>query len=521
MSVSRESAAGLRHRLRTPLNHIIGYSEMLLEEGERERGDEFAEQLRRIREIGRCVVVSVQNALSPSGRDATDRDIERFRSEVRPVLEDLVRTAGGALEIAPEKSVADVLRIASAGRELLDFAMGGMELDREARVRPEVATKTVKSGKASVLAVDDDGANRDILSRQLQRLGFSAVVAGSGEEALERLEEESFDIALVDFMMPGMDGLDLLKAMKANAGTRDVPVVMLSAFDELSGVSRCIESGADDYLFKPFEPVLLSARISAALERTRLRERERERRNELERISDELQRSNEDLKRFAYAASHDLQAPLRTITTHLQLLERRLGGRLEQGDLDLIRFPVDAALRMSQLIKDLLTYSQVSTEERVLSPVATGEVLAATMNDLKAAIAETHAEITNGPLPTLVADPVHLRQLFLNLVGNAVKYHGDAPPKVHVEARREPELWHFLVKDNGVGIPPEHIEDVFKMFRRLHGHERPGTGLGLTICRRIMERVGGRIWVESEVNAGSTFHFTIPDEQAPAVADNR
>jgi light-regulated signal transduction histidine kinase (bacteriophytochrome) len=362
--------------------------------------------------------------------------------------------------------------------------------------------------------VDDDEANRDILSRQLQRLGFDVYLAKNGPEALRVLAWRGFDIALIDFMMPGMDGLDVLEAIKDNPETCDLPVIMISALDELSGVSRCIHRGADDYLFKPFEPVLLSARISAALERTRLRAQERERTKELVRMSEELQRSNEDLKRFAYAASHDLQAPLRTITTHLQLLERHVGKRLDSDDLELLQFPVQAAMRMNQLIKDLLTYSQVSTEERDITPVSCDDVLAHTLEDLSSEILETAATITHDPLPTVMADRVQLRQLLLNLIGNAIKYRSDRPPCIHVSARREFTAWHFTVSDNGVGIPQQHLNEVFNLFKRLHGQQVPGTGLGLSICKRIMERLGGRIWVESEEGKGSIFHFTIPDQDS-------
>jgi light-regulated signal transduction histidine kinase (bacteriophytochrome) len=212
-------------------------------------------------------------------------------------------------------------------------------------------------------------------------------------------------------------------------------------------------------------------------------------------------------------ASHDLQAPLRTITTHLQLLERRFGNKIDPEDRELIEFPIDAAKRMSQLIKDLLTFSQVSTEERVVSEVSCERVLETTLVDLGSAIAESNATVTHDPLPTILADDVQIHQLFLNLIGNAIKYRGTQAPKIHVSAQRDANAWHFSVVDNGLGIAPEYIGEIFKLFRRLHGQNRPGTGLGLAICKRITDLVGGKIWVESEVGVGSTFHFTIPDEQ--------
>ena len=312
-------------------------------------------------------------------------------------------------------------------------------------------------------------------------------------------------------IMPEMSGLDLLEAIKADSSVHNVPVVMVSALDDLSDVSKCIECGAQDYLFKPFDPILLQSRIEAALERTKLLARERERTEILEQMSRELRRSNEELRSFAYAASHDLQSPLRTIATHLQLLDRRLGDRLSPDNSKLLGFAVDAAKRMSQLINDLLAYSQASTQETDLRPVSCEEVMEWTRSDLAAQIAELHAEITCGALPVVMADLVQLRQLFLNLIGNALKYRKeDVAPKVHVSAAYENGSWHFQVADNGVGIDAAYFKEVFKMFRRLHGQERPGTGLGLAICDRIVQRLHGSIWVESEPNVGSTFHFTIP-----------
>jgi light-regulated signal transduction histidine kinase (bacteriophytochrome) len=509
---SREALAELRHRLRTPLNHILGYSEMLLEDVSALPTD-IAAHLHAIQENGREVLDNLQRFLGPE-QGVSLREIAEFRDAISEPLRRASRAAGAILESGPTEIMLDVLRILNGAAELLEYTEEKIVVSRHAAVRlkADATVAKVARTKASILIIDDDEVNRDILSRQLKRLGFDVVAAKNGPEGLRLLERRRFQLALVDFMMPDMDGLDVLEAIKENPETCDIPVLIVSALDELSGVSRCIQHGADDYLFKPFEPILLSARISAALERTRLRTQERERTKELEHLSQELQRSNEDLKRFAYAASHDLQAPLRTITTHLQLLERHIAQRIEPTDLELLQFPVQAALRMNQLIKDLLTYSQVSTEERDITPVSCDDVLASTLEDLSSAIEESEASITHDPLPTVMADRVQLRQLLLNLIGNAIKYRSEQTPRIHVSARREFASWHFTVSDNGVGIPPQHLNEVFNLFKRLHGHDVPGTGLGLSICKRIMERLGGRIWVESEEGKGSVFHFTIPDE---------
>jgi light-regulated signal transduction histidine kinase (bacteriophytochrome) len=492
----------LRHRLRTPLNHIVGYSEMLLEEFEPEDVSEIPVRLRNICAAAHALLTvlsrAAEEAYSPEPR------VHLLRSGMLPFLYEISQNVGELLRETAENMTLDLLRIGSATAELMAFAQDRTPAKQSRTpMRREPASGRTAPGGASVLVVDDDEANRDLLSRQLQRLGYSVVCAGSGPEALTELKARRFEVALVDFMMPGMDGLEVLEQMKDDPATNDVPVIMISALDEISGVTHCIERGAEDYLFKPFDPVLLSARINAAIERTRLRLSQRER--------------TEELERFAYMASHDLQAPLRTITAYLQLIEKRLAKRLSPDERALIDFPIDAAQRMSQLIKDLLTFSQVNTEERELTLVNCGDVLASTLDDLAAIISEAGAVVTSDALPTAPADEVQLRQLFLNLIGNALKYRREEPPRIHVGVRREPAAWHFTVADNGLGIPPEHLKDIFNVFRRLHGEDRPGTGLGLAICKRIMERLGGQIWVESQQGAGSTFHFTIPDvAHAPA-----
>lgn len=506
---SREFIAELRHHLRTPLNHIIGYSEMLLED-EAALPEQTAIKLRFIDSEARSLLSLLHNMLTSGVDGVTLADVDVFRREMLPQVQNIARMIGPLVEIADEKIILDLLRIATAAAELLDFGQKkGSDLPL-GKTRSSTLTQGSLELKGAILIVDDDEVNRDILTRQLQRLGFTAVAVATGKEALISLRQSKFDVALVDLMMPEMDGLELLETMKADQSTCNIPVIMMSALDDLDGVGRCMERGAEDYLFKPFEPVLLSARISAALERTRLRARERERTAELERISQELRHSNEDLKQFAYAASHDLQTPLRTISTHLQLLERHLGDRLSADDRELLSYPVQAAMRMSQLIKDLLTYSQVSVKESRPSSVSCEEVLKNTLEDLRGQITETHATVTHTELPTVMADAVELRQLLSNLISNAIKYRGEALPQIHIGAQEEPNQWHFTIRDNGLGVPPQYRDEIFKLFSRLHGQERPGTGLGLAICKRIMERLGGQIWVESEVGAGSTFHFTIP-----------
>jgi PAS domain S-box-containing protein len=225
----------------------------------------------------------------------------------------------------------------------------------------------------------------------------------------------------------------------------------------------------------------------------------------------ELAHYNAELQQFAYVASHDLQEPLRMVASYVQLLARRYRGKLDSDADEFIGYAVDGASRMQQLINDLLKYSRVGTRSGSSVPVDCNDLLAGVLDNLQVAIEESGAVITAGPLPTVAADPVQLAQVFQNLIGNAIKFHGDQPPRAHVSATEQASEWLFSVRDNGIGIDPEYFNRVFVIFQRLHGRsDYPGTGIGLAIAKKIVERHGGQIWIESVPGAGSTFHFTLP-----------
>lgn len=232
----------------------------------------------------------------------------------------------------------------------------------------------------------------------------------------------------------------------------------------------------------------------------------------LRRFAEELQRSNQELEHFAYVASHDLQEPLRTVGSFAQLIERRYKGKLEDDADEFINYIVDGASRMQRLINDLLTYSRVGTRGRTFQRVDTQQVLSKVIQDIDSLIQGSGAVITHDEMPMVSADEVQLRQLLQNLIGNGVKFRkpGEAPA-IHVAAKQVNGEWEFRVRDNGIGIEPQYFERVFVIFQRLHGrNEYEGTGIGLAVCKKIVERHGGRIWVESEPGAGATFCFTLP-----------
>ncbi len=235
---------------------------------------------------------------------------------------------------------------------------------------------------------------------------------------------------------------------------------------------------------------------------------------QLKRKADDLARSNAELQQFAYVASHDLQEPLRMVSAHLDLLKRRYGDQLSGSALQHLDFAVQGSLRMKALINDLLAYSRLESRGGAFEVVDMKASVKQAMINLHASIEESHAVVELGELPTVMADAVQLAQLFQNLVSNAIKFHGGEAPHVKIMAEDGGEEWIISVKDNGIGIDPAHTDRIFQMFQRLHTHEEyPGTGIGLAICKKIVERHGGRIWVSSVLGQGSTFYFSISKTQ--------
>lgn len=261
----------------------------------------------------------------------------------------------------------------------------------------------------------------------------------------------------------------------------------------------------------------LARQAAIAIDNARLFAESQEAQAALRKSNDELRRANDDLNRFAYSASHDLQEPLRMVSAYTQLLQKRYSSKLDTSADLYINYAVQGARRMEALVRDILAYTQSATAEIDGSaPVSASAVLSKALSNLQQAIERSGATIDSGALPTIHIAEIHLLQLFQNLIGNAIKYAGHKPALVNVRASRSGDAWLFSVQDNGIGIDPAYQNQVFGLFKRLHTTaEYEGTGIGLAICKKIVERYGGRIWVESALGLGSTFYFTLPDK-APA-----
>jgi len=255
----------------------------------------------------------------------------------------------------------------------------------------------------------------------------------------------------------------------------------------------------------------ITAIIRDVTERRRAEDELRRTAERLAQQTAELERSNAELQQFAYVASHDLQEPLRMVASYTQLLARRYGDKLDADALEFIDYAVDGARRMQALINDLLAYSRVGTRGMELAPTDCNAVVDQVVADLGAAIEDEQAVVTHDDLPIVDGDTLQLSQLFQNLIGNAIKFHGERAPRVAVTVERRDRDWLFAVRDNGIGIDPEYADRIFVIFQRLHSRaEYAGTGIGLAICKKIVERHGGRIWMESAPGEGTTFYFTLP-----------
>jgi signal transduction histidine kinase len=354
------------------------------------------------------------------------------------------------------------------------------------------------------LLIDEDPHDAEHMQRMLAD-GFSVDVINHLALVMDQLEH-GYDVVILDLNLPDSQGYDTFEAVEKMSG--EVPVIVLTYNSDLGLATRAMSHGAQDYLFKEtINSEVMVRSIRYAIERNKLVQ-------EQKAIMRELQRSNAELEQFVYVASHDLQEPLRTVTNYLQLMERTFEHQLDPKAKEYIEYAVEGGNRMRELINDVLAYSRVDTQGKKLTPVDMNTVVSKVLTVLKVQIEENKAEIAVDPLPTILADESQIIQVMQNLIANALKFHGPERPLIRISSSPGEREWTFSVKDNGIGIAPQYHERVFEMFQRLHAREQyEGTGIGLAICRKIVDGHGGRIWVESEPEKGATFFFTIPSAE--------
>ena len=365
----------------------------------------------------------------------------------------------------------------------------------------------------ALLLVDDVAENLVALEAALAPLGHRMVRARSGEEALRHLlREDDFAAIVLDVQMPGLDGFQTAEAIRRRERSNRVPILFLTAIsrDEdhrLKGFA----AGAVDYIFKPVDPDVLRAKVSVFVE-LYLKERQlRAQQEQLRQRGAELARSNADLEQFASVVSHDLQEPLHVIAGHLELLSERLGDGLDGESRVWIDRMLACAERMSGLLNDLLALSRMTADRREPAVVPLGDALSDALANLERSVTESGTRVrVPRPLPSAVGSRRELGQVFQNVVGNAIRHRGDHPPTVEVTAEESDGLVTVSVSDDGPGVPVAQMERVFGLFERAGEQPRPTSGLGLAICRKIVTRLGGRIWMEPRPGGGVTVRFALP-----------
>jgi two-component system NtrC family sensor kinase len=402
--------------------------------------------------------------------------------------------------------------------------------------------------RARVLAIDDSPTYLYFLANELRSERYLVETADTPEKGLDLIRKTSFDCIFINYELPRLNGAEVcrrIRVMKRDDDSEMV-VVMLTSHEDKEHMRSGFDSGADDYIVKSTDISVVKGRVRALLRRKFLVEENRhilnelrarelqairaradqeaaelrarvadqlaEKNRELERLNHKLDLANRELDEFAHAAAHDLKEPLRTMTSYIQLLQGRYGNALDDDARQFIRFAVEGSARMGALIEDLLLYARVAkTETECKELVSLDTSLDNALATLSGSIKESKAEIVRAQLPDLCVEAVRMQQLFQNLVGNAIKFRKPGQsPVIRISSDRDGDNWVFAVEDNGIGIDAAHRERVFSAFKRLHNREYAGTGLGLTICKRIVEQYGGEIWVESEPGRGSKFVFTLP-----------
>jgi signal transduction histidine kinase len=377
------------------------------------------------------------------------------------------------------------------------------------------------SRERRVLVLAPVGRDASLSSEILRAEGLSAVPCHEMEELCTRIRRGAGVALITEEALLGEERERLAEELHGQPAWSDFPLILLCSGGADSPAALWALDRLTNVLLleRPVRVATLVGALRNALRartrqyqtRSHLRERERTA-VELKKQAAQLRHSNAELERFAYVASHDLQEPLRAVLSYTQLLDLRFRGQLDADGEEFLGYIAGGADRMHRLINDLLSFSRVDAAPSTLASVDTGQVVRGVLLDLRPKLEELGAAVEVGSLPVLAANETQLSQVFLNLVVNALKFRSEQPPHVQVSAMQEGSAWVFAVADNGIGMSPEYHERIFELFRRLHTQDRyPGTGIGLAVCKKIVERYGGKIWVESEPGLGSVFRFRLPD----------
>ena len=383
----------------------------------------------------------------------------------------------------------------------------------------------MKTQPGRILIIDDDRMQRMLLTRTLDQQGHSVEAVDSGAKALEKLEEQTFDAVLCDITMPDMDGFQVLERMMNDPGLKDIPVIMVSGFGEMTGIVACIELGAADYIHKPADPALLRARVDSCLARKRWVEQEVSLRTELENRYQRLQELEEMRDSLSHMLIHDLRTPLTSFLAGLQSVE--CFGELTPEQTECLEMSIDGGQTLLGMINDLLDVSKLESGSLVLTrePIVASELVRHCVQQVAALAKEKNLQMVlqiPQDLPTFSGDKEKLGRTLVNLMGNAVKFTprgGQIKLSIGFEARagRTPSLV-LSVSDSGEGVPREQFDRIFEKFGQVEnriGGRESSTGLGLTFCKMVVEAHGGRIWIESELGQGSNFIFAIPCQPLP------
>ena len=363
---------------------------------------------------------------------------------------------------------------------------------------------------ARLLIVDDEGAQLRALCDTLKLEGFALKGFASPREALSKLQPDDFDLLLTDLMMPGMDGIELLQA--AQRVDRDLAAIVMTGHGTIDTAVKAMQAGALDYILKPFRLNQMMPVITRALETRRLRRVNRELEQRVLERTRELEIANRDLEAFSFSVSHDLRAPLRIIQGFCEVFIEDFGSGLPEEGRGLLKRIEEGAQRMSRLIEDLLNFSRAGRSTMKPTRVAMGDLVRAVMTELTEQSPSGKVEIDIAELPDGWGDPALIRQVLVNLLSNALKFSSTRPSaRIEVTSTEHEGQHVYHIADNGVGFDEAYAHKLFGVFQRLHSEESfAGTGIGLSIVKRIIERHGGRIWAEGRPNEGATFSFTLP-----------